>query len=372
MIGIYLHHTSQFPRNTGIQRCVRAIARGLADQGQPIVPLVWNQQRRGLALAESEALTHLARWNGPPPEAWSLEAPPPGSWLLVVELIVGASHPSQVDLRQLADRAGWKLAAVFHDAIPLGWGGVSAQNHAQYMVGLAGYDFVLANSHAMERSLRQFWQQQQLVQGLMPAPRARLQALPLAEEWPGQPRRPPEPRRSGRLRLLCVGSLESRKNHRTLLKALAWLVAQGQLDLELQLVGWAQEASVLAQVRRAQALGLPLVWAGEASDGELLEHYGSCDLTVYPSLFEGFGLPVAESLWLGKPCVCGAEGALQERTVGGGCLALDTRSWRALAAGLAQLAGDPQLLPRLQAELERRPLRRWRDYADQLMAQLQS
>ena len=371
MIAIYLHHTSQFPRNTGIQRCVRAIARALADQGQLIVPLVWNQHRRGLALAEPAALDHLARWNGPSPGAWTLHVPPPGSWLLVVELIVGASHPSQACLRQLADRARWKLAAVFHDAIPLGWGGSPAQNHGQYMVGLASYDLVLANSHAMEGTLRQFWQQQ-CGQGLMPAPRARLQALSLAEEWPGQPRRLPKVRPSGPLRLLCVGSLESRKNHRTLLKALAWLAAHGRLGLEVQIVGWAQEPAVLAQLQRAQALGLPLAWDGEASDSQLLAYYANCDVSVYPSLFEGFGLPVAESLWLGVPCVCGGEGALQERRLGGGCLAVETQSWRALAHGLAQVACDPQLLRRLQAELGVRPLRSWRDYADQLTAQFWS
>ena len=375
MIGIYVHHTSRFARNTGIQRCVRAMARALAEIGQPIVPLVWESGRQGLALANRQALEHLARWNGPPVDAWTLQPPPKGSWLLVVELVSGPHQPEQPWLRLLADQMGWHLAGVFHDAIPLGWGGPAARYHRQYMLGLARYDLVLANSRTSANDLAAFWRREGLPSG-MATTCARLAALPLADELPGSPRcwPPPKPlsKRAHQLRLLCVGSLEPRKNHRSLLKALAWLMAQGVTGITLQVVGWANDGVVVEQVQRAIALGLPVYWDASADDQALRTYYEGCDLTVYPSLEEGFGLPVVESLWLGRPCLMGAAGALAELSAGGGCEVVDTGSWKALAEAIGQLCGQPHQLERLQHQLRARPMRRWIDHAAAMVERMRA
>lgn len=364
MIGIYCHHTSRFSRNTGIQRCLRATAKALVDQGHELVPLVWNRASNGLALASPEARAHLAGWGGPPAAAWRLQPLPAGSWLLVVELISGPHQPDQAWLRRLADRHHWRLAAVFHDAIPLGWGGAAARHHSHYMQGLADYDLVLSVSATSRAALERFWQR------LAVPIRARLQTLPLAAQIPGKLRELPDqtplpPLRP--LRLLCVGSLEPRKNHRRLLQALAWLNAQGRLRARLQLVGWANDPGVVSMVRRAQALALPLEWDGEASDDALLAAYRRCDLTVYPSLQEGYGLPVQESLWMGRPCLTGRAPALLEQAAGGGCWSVDSSSWQPLAAAIERLQRDPQLLQALRAQIARRPLRSWNHYAHEML-----
>ena len=369
VIGIYCHHTSRFRRNTGIQRSLRATARSLAEQGVPLVPLVWSPRAHDLALADPQARGHLAAWNGPPLEAWRDQAPPAGSWLLVVELISGPHQPSQAWLRRLADRQGWRLAGVFHDAIPLAWGGEAARYHRLYMRGLADYDLVLATSATSWGALRSFWHQE-----LGRSVRAQLHTLPLAAEIPGNPRQHPDAsiRSSRGLKLLCVGSLEPRKNHRRLLQALAWLHANDALRASLQLVGWANDPRVVAMVQRAQRWGLPLAWDGEADDEALLRYYQACDLSVYPSLEEGFGLPVLESLWLGKPCVVGHAPALLEQAQGGGCLVVNTTGWQPLAEALQGLQRQPHQLQRLQAQLADRPLRSWADYARALLQRMEA
>lgn len=43
---------------------------------------------------------------------------------------------------------------------------------------------------------------------------------------------------------------------------------------------------------------------GDASDGEVAWLYQHCQFTVFPSSYEGWGLPVGESLWFGKPVIC--------------------------------------------------------------------
>jgi len=368
LMHYYVDHTSRFGRNTGIQRCVRAIAAGLLGCGVPLHPVVWNRECGDLEKAAPEALQHLARWSGPASDAWA--AQPAGQWLLIVELVSGPHQPTAAQLQQAASRRGLRLAWVFHDAIPLRLAQLygaraasAAAHHRAYMAGLALADVVLANSHTSAKQLRAFLSEQGL-------PAGHVQALPLAAQYPGVPRcGQPKPSSSGN-RLLAVGSLEPRKNHGGLLKAVAWLAAQGRFDAQLVLVGWPNDPRVVALVQRAQALGLPLRWEAEADDARLLALYQWCDATVVASLDEGFGLPVAESLWLGRPCLCTTSGALGELAAAGGCLPLASPAWRDLAEALSQWLTAPELRARLQQQLGQRPLRSWVGYAQELLAHL--
>ena len=175
---------------------------------------------------------------------------------------------------------------------------------------------MLANSQATACHLSHYWQNEQLI------PRASLRALPLATELPAQ-LRCSSPSGAESL-VLCVGSLELRKNHQGLLKALASLVADGcwPNSLTLVIVGWPNDSQVVQLVERASTLGLPLRWERQADDLRLRQLYEGSIFCVYPSLEEGFGLPVAESLWHRRPCLCSGSGALGELAAGGCCLQL--------------------------------------------------
>jgi len=74
---------------------------------------------------------------------------------------------------------------------------------------------------------------------------------------------------------------------------------------------WALEAW------RLQSLGRPIRWLKHVDDRTLHQAYRECLFTVYPSLMEGFGIPILESLWHGNRCVCGGNGALGEVARGG-------------------------------------------------------
>ena len=371
----YVDHTSRFQRNTGIQRCVRVIAAALMEVGVPLRPLVWNREQQDFEAPTPQALAHLGQWSGPDPAGWGRgQAAARDTWLLIVELVRGPHQPTAAQLRRATERRGLRLAWVFHDAIPVRLAGLygpaaeaTAASHRAYMAGLATADLVLANSHTTASHLRSFLQQQGLGAEAV-------QALPLALEFPGVPRgapRQPHGAEAGRpLRLLCVGSLERRKNHAGLLKAVAWLVAQQRFAAELVLVGWPNDPAVVALVQRARALGLPLRWEDSADDQRLVELYRWCDATVVASLEEGFGLPVAESLWHGRPCLCTVEGALGELAAGGGCLALAGCAWSQLVEGLDRWLTTPWLRERLAGEVQQRPLRPWSQYATELLARL--
>jgi glycosyltransferase involved in cell wall biosynthesis len=169
--------------------------------------------------------------------------------------------------------------------------------------------------------------------------------------------------------VLCVSSFTPRKNHLRLLEAAQRLWDSG-CEFELHLVGsssgnWG--IKVAFEVRRLQFLGRPLRWLRHVDDRALHQAYRECSFTIYPSLMEGFGLPILESLWHGKPCICGGNGALGEAARGGGCLIVDQNSTTGLAEGIRQLLSEEQLRRRLSAEAASRQFRSWNDYVQSFL-----
>lgn len=100
--------------------------------------------------------------------------------------------------------------------------------------------------------------------------------------------------------------------------------------------------------------------------------YARHHATIYPSLDEGFGLPVLESLWLGRCCLHHDGSAMAEVGPGGGTLALDMGNETGLAYVLRHVFDEPGLAAALAVEATERPLRRWADVAADVRAALES
>lgn len=118
--------------------------------------------------------------------------------------------------------------------------------------------------------------------------------------------------------LLFVSTIERRKNHETIYRAYTRLVDSGCADLPLLVFvgmpGWGV-ADLLADLRLDPRI-LPYVRIlNHVTDTDLVHLYRSAYFTVYPSLYEGWGLPVAESLAYGKFCLASSSASIPE--VGG-------------------------------------------------------
>jgi glycosyltransferase involved in cell wall biosynthesis len=118
---------------------------------------------------------------------------------------------------------------------------------------------------------------------------------------------------------LFVSTLEIRKNHRFLLRVWQRLIARHGADAVPTLVfvgrvGWLA-AELVSELNASDCLDGKVVVLSDLTDGELREAYRRCLFTVFPSLYEGWGSPVAESLELGKFCVASKLTSLPE--VGG-------------------------------------------------------
>ena len=153
--------------------------------------------------------------------------------------------------------------------------------------------------------------------------------------------------------ILYVGTLEPRKNLPRLIGAYRRLREEG---VRHGLViagarGWLCDDVFEAAGR--DGLGEHVVFTGHVNEDDLLALYQSADVFAYPSLYEGFGLPVLEAMACGVPVVCSDRGSLPE-VAGDAALLVDPTDEPALAAALVRALHDEDL----RREMVARGLRR--------------
>jgi alpha-1,3-rhamnosyl/mannosyltransferase len=131
--------------------------------------------------------------------------------------------------------------------------------------------------------------------------------------------------------VLAVGTLEPRKNLATAIEA-----ARGR---ELRVVGPSGWGGV-------EARGEHVTWLGYGEPGELPALYRGASVFVFPSRFEGFGIPVLEAMACGTPCVVSSHPSLDE-ACGDAAVRADPDDADAIAAGIDEaLARRTELVPR--------------------------
>ncbi len=139
--------------------------------------------------------------------------------------------------------------------------------------------------------------------------------------------------------ILFVGTLEPRKNLRRLIDAFA-RVARADSEVALVIVGgsgWM--TSDLAPLVQQHNLGDRIIFTGYVPDDELPRWYQAATLFCYPSLYEGFGLPVLEAMACGTPVVTSKTSAIPE-VAGGAAVLIDPTDVTALADVLLALLTD--------------------------------
>ena len=145
--------------------------------------------------------------------------------------------------------------------------------------------------------------------------------------------------------VLAAGTLEPRKNLIRLLEAWGMLREDLRDTYELVLVGplgW-DSGEIVAAAGAAR-----IVLAGYVPDDELAALYAGCDLFCYPSLYEGFGLPVLEAMKAGAPVLTSNVSSLPE-VAGDAAALVDPTSARRIAAEIARLLDDPAERDRLRS-----------------------
>ncbi len=399
---IYLDVTSscKSPMNTGVQQAVRSLHRVLSVQAE-VTPVVWDRQLatyctlsarehgfltrpfgRGGAIDQPARLQPgdaepgrranpipvVSKWARAISHRWNRLAFPAclraGDTLFVPEIF----QDNRIELLTAwAERTAARLVAVCHDAIAWRRPAITPpeRHHGfrDYLEALSRFHAVVAVSEETRHDLRACWEER----GCPITPIT-------VEGWPvnhaAGKRQTARPASAATRTVVCVGTFEPRKNHLGLLEAAAQIWRRG-VDFELILIGrtTAQWGSrVLEVIDSLQAEGRPIRWLRHVDDRSLHAAYEACEFTVFPSFVEGFGLPILESLWYGRPCVCGSNGAIGEIAAsGGGCLTVDQTLPACLADGMERLLTDPALLRQLSKEAVARPFDSWEALAARLV-----
>ncbi len=375
-----LSHTAHTRSRTGVQRVSRQIFFAL-ERRRAAQPVTFDRYRHGwraleewekknlnssqLSKKRSAQWPALARWRGRW-AAWTKSKSPllTGDSLIVPEIFSPAVENAFPEL--FAQVKGPRIA-IFHDAIALQFPELSpAKTVARfpaYLHALANFDGVAAVSKSSQAVLENFWRWA----GVKKTPP--VVALPLGLTSVVRHERPRD-RANERINILCVSTIEGRKNHLALLEAAENLWSEGR-SFDLRLIGMVQRETgvhALRKIEQLQRAGRPLRYDGPVNDDRLAEAYAECDFTVYPSLIEGFGLPVLESLQRGKPCLCSARGALGESAAAGGCLTVDQVDSPSLSKAMRTLIESTETRQRLADEASRRIFRNWDLYVDELLA----
>lgn len=384
---IYLDVTGacRLPLQTGIPRTTRALYKLIRDGGglSDMLPVAWQpftanytslspravgllhtpfagKQSSGNTPSDSTlpilaaALGDAIRYAPPTVRAGQMCAR--GSILLISSLF----PDNRLEyLLRLKGTPGRRLA-IFHDAIPLldpavkGW---IRNRHVKALEVFASMDAVICVSEASEAALKKLWEDHRIAQTVT-------HVLPWPVPLGGS--RPVWSQSSDDVpSILCVGRLKRLKNQKVLLETAEILWREG-MEFSVDLVGCedvpAESRSILKRIEKLQQAGRSVTWRGHVPDEDLDYCYRKSLFTVFPSLEEGMGLPILESLWHGRPVICGLDEPMVSVGRGPGCLHADMRSPRELADVMRLLLGDRTRTTALSKEAHGRPLQTWNDY----------
>ncbi len=365
-----VHHTARTTLGTGIQRVVRQILQNW--QGSATL-VGWNPAMTGLRLLSAEEREN-ATWGGRrPPRATQAHVVVPWRCRYVL-LELAVENARTMRLAAFAEFSGNATAVIGFDCVPLtsgettgaGMGAAFARN----LVAVSRFDQVFPISASAGQEYAG-WRRMLAGTGLG-GPRI----TPLELPWempPGDAAdRLPDELRAGDLPLvLCVGSHEPRKNHMAVLYAAESLWLEGR-RFALAFIGgnsWNSE-HFGTEVTRLRNQGYPLRTASGVSDAVVAAAYRAARVVVFPSLNEGFGLPVSEALSAGTPVVTSDYGSMREIGEGRGAVLVDPRDDDSVLAGLRAAMFDAPTRERLEAEIATLTLRTWADYTRELQALL--
>jgi glycosyltransferase involved in cell wall biosynthesis len=380
MIYLDVTSASQSVLNTGVKRMQRGL-HGYLKTSEHYTPVCWQSARRGYRTLKHTDLAKLEQTSRDEVKGLGVyDIFSPGLISDWFNFFVDGSHmlrwPQNLTAEDLVlipdllwDNRGayWsrfgntpaKCVGIFHDAIALRRPEQSAIDRylcARGVRALAHLDAVICISQEAESDLHFYWNEF----GLKPVPtKVILWPVPFSGEAPAL-----APNFSAK-RILYVARLEPHKNHLHLLDACEKLWNEG-LSFELRLIGClaypGAARKILRRIRSLQEAGRAIQWQAHVSEAELRNAYQECSFTAFPSLLEGFGLPIIESLWYGRPVVCGTNGALGEVARDGGYEPVETESVESLADGLRLLLIDKIRYYHLCNEIRQRAFRSWQDY----------
>ncbi|TKV58902.1 glycosyltransferase family 4 protein [Nakamurella flava] len=373
--------------HTGIQRVVRNLLPHW-NLERSIVPVVWARNQGMLRRLDPTESTRIYDWVAHEKVVAErrrsglreLDALPPAESTTVVPwrcvLVLPEVPPREAVERIAAIGAcsNTSVVAVGYDMIPLvSADTVGIEEPTKFMPYLAAVKFADRVAGISRAAADEFAAFAAMLptQGLT-GPEVVAVSLPVelnAEHPPAPPAGSPAAH-TDRPQIVIVGSHDTRKNHLAVLHA-AELLWQEGLDFGLTFIGGG--GSNKEFFRRAKTLagrGRAVEVRTSVPEDELRRAVAEARFTMFPSIHEGYGLPVAESMALGTPVITTNYGSTAEIAADGGALTVDPRDDASITDAMRTLLTDDGAVAELRAAIAARTERTWQDYADELWAGL--
>ena len=346
---LYWDATKQKKQNipSGLNRVGTRLFEGFCQGNQRPIRLFWSRQKKRYQMLSGKSEVF-----------WTAE-----DVLLCPELFCESERP--FFLSWLRECPAYKVA-IFHDAIPLRhpeftWPN-SVQRHPHYMKNLALFDLILTVSKQSKQELSTYWDWLNLSR------RPPIRVFPSgADFFPEKPRNLLPSLSTEKKGILLIGIVEPRKNQTLLLEACQFLWKEG-FPYPLYLVGRINPhfgKPILRQIKRAKKRGFPLHFFKKITDKELCSLYQKSALTVFPSLAEGNGLPILESLWMGVPTLC-STAVPAGREWAPSVPLINPYDARLLADTLKSYLTDPLAYQKLVSAVTSQKLYTWKESAEKI------
>lgn len=284
--------------------------------------------------------------------------------------------PVHNELLRLKRVCGVRLCHFVHDLIPIvapQLAGTSPKKFENWLKTISSEcDYLLVNSVASARDLKKW-----LVDNGFSVD---VGVVKLAHQFADMPRDYMAfdgVRRSVRIDArvpyaLCVGTLNARKNIWTL--ANVWREVHSRLGVSTPRLIFAGKPGAGSEdfhdfMRASGSLYGYIRIIESPSDDELAYLYRNCLFSVFPSYFEGWGLPIGECLWFGRPVVCSSTSSMPE--VGGDLVDyIDPMNPESIVKAVLKMITDVEYRERRAVQISEARLRSWADVADDLWHEL--
>ncbi len=332
MPRILFNDLIRFRARTGIAGYVEELLRHL-----PLSPLSETLGGKALRVASEKLMNHEKKGNGSTPVYWKAKAKELGQTAL--NLGVGATQLlSHWDLYHEPDVITLPISAPTVVTIPDLSVIINPAWHPEHRV--KKYEkYLSASIKKAERFIAISENTKRDMVRCLAISADKIDVTPLAPRSVFAEQCPKLPSKH----FLYVGTIEPRKNIDGLLKAYGNLPEKLKTKYPLLLAGhWGWKSEAVKEMLQKNPWKKHVRFIGFVTDNQLRRLMAEAAALVYPSFYEGFGLPPLEAMSSGTPVICTQGGALKE-TVGEAALIVDARDPRSLTGAMLRIIEDPEL-----------------------------
>ena len=377
-------HTISAPSRSGIQRVVIEAARAIKDAAALDV-IKWDSVDGQLRYADAKDMSTTFGVNSPSVNSMCHRrryrfgdtlSPDEDTWLVFPEIPFHLQDGIRIFDRVLSQcrEYGIRTAVLYYDLVPIRIDEYKSlgPRHEEYTRAILRADLIFPISNFSKTDLAHFFEKESGIKETPVLEEAlhKLIALPLAGNGPIAPAACSVPDTEKRT-IILVGTVEPRKQQTRFLKIFNDACERHPVlqHVKVKIFGSLHPASLPAFYAEL-ARNKNIEYRGYGSDDEIERAYDEALFSVYPSCYEGFGLPILESLERGVPCLTANFGAMVEAAGDGGCLPVDVHDDKAVEDAIVKLVTDASLRDSLRSQIKEKKFRTWGDYARDLIRHL--